>query len=79
MIAKLSGQVMEIKTEYDEKNNRLATVTAVVFQRGERSLVTIKKVPSGIVKEGHAVSDLPIRANSYNFNGNSGMSVVYAE
>jgi len=79
MRAKVSGQVMEVKPEFDENKNRLATVTAMIFQKGERNLLTIKKVPSEVVEEGHAIDDLPVRASSYNFNGNFGMSVIYVD
>jgi hypothetical protein len=78
MRAKLSGQVMEVKAEFDEKNNQLATVTAMIYQKGEKNLVAVKKVPREVVEEGHAVEGLPVRASIWNFNGNSGMSVVYA-
>jgi hypothetical protein len=79
MRAKLSGQVMEVKSEFDEKNNLLATVTAIIFQKGEKNLVAVKKVPSAVVEEGHAVDELPIRASIWNFNGNTGMTVSYVE
>lgn len=77
MRVKLTGTVMEIKEEFDEKKNKLATVTAMIFQKGEKVLVAVKKVPSDIVEEGLVVEDLFIRATAYSINGNYGLAAVY--
>jgi len=77
MKAKVSGVVMEIKEEVDEKKNKLATVTAMLFQKGEKALLAVKKVPVEIIGEGETVNDMSVRVSTYNFNGNSGMSCVY--
>jgi predicted regulator of Ras-like GTPase activity (Roadblock/LC7/MglB family) len=77
MRVKVSGLVMELKTEFDEKKNKLATVTAMIFQKGEKSLVAVKKVPDDLVFEGENVEDLPVRVTAYSFDGNFGMSCVY--
>jgi len=70
---------MEVKPEFDESKKVLATVTAMIFQKGERNLLTVKKVPHQVVEEGISVDDLPVRVSTYNFNGNFGMSVAYVE
>jgi len=77
MRVKVSGTVMELKPEYDEKKNKLSTVTAMIFQKGEKLLTSVKKVPIEVVEEGFEVEDLPIRVSIYNFDGNFGMSCVY--
>jgi ribosome-associated translation inhibitor RaiA len=80
MRAKISGQVMEIREEFDrDTKNKLATVTAMIYQKGEKNLVAVKKVPAEVVEENFTVEDLPVRASTYNFDGNSGMSVIYIE
>jgi hypothetical protein len=79
MRAKVSGQVMEIHKEYDDKNNLLASVTAMIFQKGEKNLVAVKKVPSEVVEEGFQVDDLPVHANAWSFNGKTGMTAIYTE
>jgi hypothetical protein len=77
MKVKLTGTVMEIKEEFDDKNNKLATVTAMIYQQGEKTLIAVKKVPNEIVEAGLIVEDLYVRASAYNFNGNHGMAVAY--
>lgn len=77
MKAKITGTVLELREEFDEKKNKLATVTAMIFQKGEKSLVAVRKTPSDLVYEGLEIEDLPVRATAYNFDGNFGMSVVY--
>ena len=77
MLANVSGVVMELKNEFDEKKNQLATVTAMVFQKGEKTLLPIKKMPEGIAKEGTPIKDIPVRIHYYNFNGSSGVSCIY--
>ena len=77
MTAKVSGLVMEVNPEFDDKKNQLATVTAMLFQKGEKALLAVKKVPSVIVQEGETVSDMPVRMSAYNFNGNFGISCSY--
>jgi len=77
MRAIISGKVMEIKAEFDDKKNRLATVTAMIFQRGEKDLVAVKKVPAELVSEEKEIKGLPIRASIYNFQGHFGLSTVY--
>lgn len=80
MRAKISGQVMEVRDEFDrETKNKLATVTAMVYQKGEKNLVAVKKVPAEVVEENYTVDDLPVRASVYNFDGNCGMSVIYVD
>ena len=79
MRGKISGQVMELAAEFDEKNNKLATVTAMIFQKGEKQMVAVKKVPREVVEEGHTVDELPVRASIWTFNGKSGMTVAYVE
>jgi len=79
MRAKVSGQVLEVKPEFDENKRALHTITAMIFQKGERNLLAVKKVPREAVKEGANVDGLSVRASTYNFNGNFGMTVAYAE
>jgi len=77
MLAKVSGSVMEVNPEFDDKKNQLATVTVMLFQKGEKSLLAVKKVPNEIVQEGELVEGLPVRVNVWEFNGRSGMTCSY--
>jgi hypothetical protein len=79
MRARVSGTVLEIMPEMDDKKNLLATVTAVIFQKGEIQNIKVKKIPPDIVAEGEMINDLPVRVTTYDFNGRFGMSVNYAE
>jgi hypothetical protein len=77
MRVKVSGVVMELKDEHDEKKNKLTTVTAMLYQKGEKALISVKRVPGVLVSEGEGVDDMCVRVSTYNFNGNFGMSVSY--
>ena len=74
----VSGLIMEIKPEYDEKKNRLSTVTAMIFQKGEKALIAMKKIPAEMVDEGLAIENVPARVMAWSIDGNYGLSCSYS-
>ena len=81
MIVKISGLVMEIRDEYSfEDKKKLATETAVLYQRGEKTLIQVKKVPGGLFTEGEVADDILVRVFPYAFDrGDAQVSFSYVE
>ena len=77
MLAEITGTVMEIKREYDKQKNELSTVTAMIWQKGERNLIPVKKIPEKILEEGKEITTLPVSVFSYYYNGKHGLSTFY--
>lgn len=69
MKVKVSGIVMEILDEYDEKKRLLGTKTIVMFQKGYKGVISVKKTPEGEFTEGQKIEDLLVKAVAWTMDG----------
>lgn len=80
MIVKVSGLVMEIRSETDRDTKKeLATKTAMLFQKGDKMLITLKRLPAGMFAEGDFAKDVEAKVLPWAFDGSKAeVTMIYA-